>query len=70
MTVITTWEKIQGATTVDELRQAFIEELRLRAWQETAFMERLAKSKKEREARQHAATALERLANQLSDPSA
>ena len=61
----TAWEKVQSAVTVQELRAAVIEELRVRAWQETAFMERLAKSKKERESRQHAARALENLAADL-----
>jgi hypothetical protein len=61
------WEKIKKATTRDELLTGIIEELHVRAWQETAFMDRLAKSKTKRIAKEHAAAALECLAKHLTE---
>jgi hypothetical protein len=57
------WDRMAKATTLNEFRKEIIEVLRVRAWEETAFMDRLVKTKKGREARQHAARSLEILAN-------
>ena len=65
--MITAWEMIKKATTRDELLKAVIEELHVRAWQETAFMDRLVKTKTERKAKEHAAAALECLAKHLTE---
>lgn len=59
------WDRMAKATTLNEFRKEIIEVLRVRAWEETAFMDRLVKSKKECEARQHAAGVLKNLAAEI-----
>ena len=55
------WNKVCSASTVSELREAVVEELRLRAWQERAAAG-IGRTNKEKTARaEHAAQALENL---------
>ena len=57
-----TWDKIQDATTPNELRKAIVEELHLRAWQERAASSIGRTTKAKRAEAEHAAIALENLA--------
>jgi hypothetical protein len=65
--IISSWSKVQNAATTNELKKAIIEELHLRAWQErtSATIGRTTKTK--RAAAEHAAFALEILAQHLTD---
>ena len=53
---------ITKATTLEQLRDEIAEMANHYAWQETAFMDRLVKSKKAQQACVHAADALKTLA--------
>ena len=61
-----TWDKIQDATTPNELRKAIVEELHLRAWQERAASSIGRTTKAKRAEAEHAAIALENLAADLT----
>jgi len=64
--IVGAWAKIQSATTVNDLRQAIVEELNLRAWQERAVSTIGRTTKQSRAAHEHAAEAFETLATQLA----
>ena len=59
------WDTICNATTPQELMAGIIEELELRAWQERAGATIGRTTKSYRDAHEHAAHALECLANHL-----
>jgi hypothetical protein len=61
------WDKVQKATTPNELRRAIVEELHLRAWQERAGATIGRTTKEYRTSHEHAAKALECLAKHLTE---
>ena len=61
------WDKVQDAATLNELREGIVEELHLRAWQERASAS-IGRTNKQRTAEaEHAAHALESLAADLTN---
>jgi hypothetical protein len=61
------WDKVQDAATLNELREGIIEELQLRAWQERASASIGRTTKQYRAEHEHAAHALENLAADLTN---
>jgi hypothetical protein len=65
--MLTAWDKVKAATTLHEFRDAIVEELSHRAWQERAVSTIGRTTKQFRAEHEHAAFALECLANDLKN---